>query len=90
MNDWSDPKSLLLALVTLLGGIVSWLFKREVRRIDRALTESVRRTEFEQLRKDMDRRHDENIGRLDRIDTATTGTHKRIDDLYCDLMDKLK
>lgn len=90
MNDWLDPKSALLALVTLFGGIVSWLFKREVRRIDRALAESVRRTEFEQLRKDMDRRHDENIDRLDRIDEATTGTHKRIDDLYCDLMDKFK
>lgn len=91
MNDFfSDPKSAALGLLGTLVGVITWLGKREIRRIDKALDESVRRHEFEQLRKDMDSRHGENIARLDRIDTATTGTHKRIDDLYCDLMDKFK
>lgn len=86
MNDFfSDPKSVLIAIVSILGGLVTFLFKRELRRIDKALAESVRRHEFTQLRGDMDRRHAENIERLDRIDDATTGTHKRIDELYRDL-----
>jgi len=87
MSDFfSDPKSALIALLGILGGIVTWLFKREVRRIDKALAESVRREEFNQWRGDMDRRHEENIDRLDRIEAATTGTHKRIDELYRDLV----
>lgn len=86
MNEFfTDPKSALLALLGLLGGIVTWLFKREVRRIDKALAESVRRHEFEQLRRDMDTRHGENTDRLKSIEAVTTGTHKRIDELYRDL-----
>lgn len=91
MNDFfNDPKSALLALLGACMGVISWFGKREIRRIDKALAESVRRHEFEQLRKDMDSRHGENIDRLDRIETATTGTHKRIDELYRDLVVKNK
>lgn len=37
---------------------------------------------LDELRGDMERRHDENRETLGRIDAATTGTHKRIDQLY--------
>lgn len=91
MNEFfTDPKNITMAVLAIFGGIVSWFFKREVRRIDEALAESVRRPELEQLRKDMDSRHGENIDRLDRIETTTTGTHKRIDDLYRDLPGMLR
>jgi hypothetical protein len=64
--------------------VFGWFVKREIKRIDLALADSVRKQEFEQLREDMNERHRENLDRLDRIDTATTGTHQRIDQLYRD------
>lgn len=89
MNDLlTDPKAWVLGLLTLLGGIVAWFFQRELARIDRAIAESVRRDEFIQLRGDMDRRHAENVAKLDSIDSGITGTHQRIDALYRDLLGK--
>lgn len=89
MNDLlTDPKSWVIGLITLLGAIVAWFFQRELARIDRAIAESVKRDEFNQLRRDMDARHTENVDKLDRIDLGITGTHQRIDALYRDLMDK--
>lgn len=83
MNDLlTDPKAWVIGLLTVLGGIVTWFFQRELSRIDRALAESVRREEFNQLRGDMDRRHAENVEKLDSIDSGITGTHRRIDALY--------
>lgn len=90
MNDFSDPKSAFIALLGIMGSIVSWLFRREVRRIDKALAESVRRHEFDALRQDLSREHKDNVERLNRIESATTGTHKRIDDLYSDILDRVK
>lgn len=85
----NDPK-LHSGIVAALVGLGIWFVKREVRRIDKALEGAVRRDELKQLREDMDRRHEENSGRLGRIETGVTGTHQRIDQLYCDLMDKIK
>lgn len=85
----NDPK-LHSGLVAVLVAAGIWFVKREVARIDKALAGAVRRDELKQLRQDMDRRHEENSGRLERIETGVTGTHQRIDQLYCDLMDKLK
>ena len=92
MNEWiNDPKlhSIFVATLVSLG---VFLVKREVKRIDEGLANAVKRSELEQLRADMRREHQENIGRLDRIETAIdtgiTGTHRRIDDLYKELINK--
>jgi hypothetical protein len=41
-----------------------------------------------ELRNDMERRHEENRETFDKIETATTGTHKLIVDLYRDLLNQ--
>lgn len=90
MNEFfTDPKT-AVAMLAFMVAVVSWFFRREVKRIDQALADSVRRPELEQLRKDQDGRHGENIDRLVRIEVATTGTHKRIDELYRDLPGMLR
>lgn len=91
MNDLLiDQKAWVIGLLTILGAYMVWSFKREMARIDEALKDSVRRAEFEQLRGDLRREHLENSGRLERIENGVTGTHKRIDDLYSDILDRIK
>ena len=91
MNDLlTDPKAWVIGLLATLGGIVAWFFQRELSRIDRAIAESVKRDEFNALRADMGRRHNENVTKLDNINSGITGTHQRIDALYRDLLDKDK
>lgn len=82
--------------VTILGGLVTW-----VRRVETRLGQTLTRQEHEaicerrnieikddidQLRVDSERRHAENSERLESIATTVTGTHRRIDDLYRDLI----
>lgn len=89
MNDLlTDPKAWFIGLLAILGGIVAWFFQRELARIDKAIADSVKRDEFNSLRADMDRRHSENVAKLDNIDEGITGTHQRIDALYRDLIGK--
>lgn len=38
------------------------------------------------LRRDMERRHEENRESYDKIETGITGTHQRLDALYRDLL----
>lgn len=78
-------------LVTLGGGIVAfvkYLWNRQEKRIDAMEDDMVRRAEFDQFRADQKEEHQENIGRLDDIQTGITGTNRRLDDLYRDLMNK--
>jgi C4-dicarboxylate-specific signal transduction histidine kinase len=44
--------------------------------------------QLDDLRDDMERRHEENRETFDKIETATTGTHKLIVDLYRDLLQR--
>lgn len=83
MNDLlTDPKAWFLGLFAILGAIVAWFFQRELARIDKAIADSVKRDEFNQLRRDMDGRHQENKGTLGEIKEGIAGTHSRIDALY--------
>lgn len=89
MNDlFADWKNIAIAA---LGGLVSlgaWIFKGHVRRLEQLEAAAARKQEIEQLREDMDRRHDQNITTLGEIKDAVTGTHQRIDDLYTQLLDR--
>lgn len=84
--DWLNDPKLHSALTAAIVSLGVWFVKREVTRIDRALAQAVRRDELRQLREDMDRRHDENLARLDRIEesmeSGNTGIHQRIDELF--------
>jgi hypothetical protein len=44
--------------------------------------------QLDELRGDMEKRHEENRETFDKIETATTGTHKLIVDLYRDLLNQ--
>lgn len=88
MNDLlNDPKLHSVGMVILMG-IAGFFGRRELKRLDESIKDSVKRQEFDQLRKDMDTRHQENIGRLDQIGETAIQTHRRIDDLYRDLIVK--
>lgn len=81
MNDlFNDPKLHSLVLVILMG-TAGFFGRRELRRLDEAIKDSVKRHEFDQLRQDMQTRHQENIGRLDMIGD-------RMDALYRSLIPK--
>lgn len=91
MNDLlTDPKAWFLGLLAILGGIVAWFFQRELARIDKAIADSVKRDEFNQLREDMDGRHQENKETLGEIKEGITGTHRRMDDLYQKLPEMIR
>lgn len=92
MDEWINDPKLHSGLMAVLAAIGVWFVKREVKRIDDGLADAVKRSEFEKLRTDMREEHQENIGRLERIekaiDSGITGTHRRIDDLYKELISK--
>lgn len=60
------------------------LTREEHERICSARNEHVQKS-IDDLRDDMERRHEENRETFDKIETAVTGTHKLITDLYRDL-----
>jgi hypothetical protein len=64
-----------------LVGLIRYLWKGQERRLAAVEAEMVRRSEFEQLRADISTK-------LDTIEEGVTGTHRRIDDLYRDLMSR--
>jgi hypothetical protein len=91
VTEWAAVGGLAL---TILGIAV-----RMERRFGKALTrdeheaickqrnEHVQKS-IDDLRDDMERRHDENRETFDKIESATTGTHKLIVDLYRDLLNQ--
>jgi hypothetical protein len=80
MNDiFGDPKSIIVGLIGAVMALLAWIGRRELERV---------KGDNQSLRDDMERRHKENIDRLDRIETGVTDTHRRIDDLYRDLLDQ--
>jgi hypothetical protein len=71
----SDTRFWLTTMGAAIVGLVRYLWRRQEKRLDAVEAEMVRRKEFDQL-----------TDKLDSIETGITGTHKRIDDLYRDLM----
>lgn len=74
----TDPRlhSGVMAILVTAGG---WFIRREMRRIDQAFMQSAKRDELHQLRLDLEQRHQENRGRLERIEG-------RVDELYRDMV----
>lgn len=92
MDFVNDPK-LHSALVAAIVSLGVYLVKREISRRDARLTsieeglaDSVRRNEFDQLRRDLHVEHKENLDRFrdlgEKVDASATGTHARIDKLF--------
>lgn len=89
MNELiQDTRFWLTTLGAAVVGLIRYLWRKQEKRLDSLESDMVRRSEFEQLRTDMREEREENSSRLDRIETGVTGTHKRLDDLYRDLMNR--
>lgn len=93
MNELlSDVRFWFTAMGLALVGLVKYLWNKQEKRLAKLEADSVRRQEFDSLRSDMRDEHAENTERLDRIEeeirTGITGTHRRLDDLYRDLMNR--
>jgi len=91
MNDWpSDLKTFVLWLVTGAMSFITWLGHRQLKRLDLLEANYVSKSDFEKRLKEMsvdrERMHAENQRKLDSIEEGVTGTHKRMDDLYRDLI----
>jgi hypothetical protein len=87
MNELlSDTRFWLITLGTVIVGLVKYLLRGHAERLENLEMDAVRRKEFDQLRADLKDEHEQNSGRLDRIESGITGTHKRLDDLYRDLI----
>lgn len=88
MNDLlNEPKALIGYLLTALLGLVMYIWRRNDAETQRRI-ENLEKSAVTQA--DVDKRHEENIDRLDRIETAVTGTHRRIDDLYKNLPEMIR
>lgn len=87
MNELlSDTRFWLVTLGAAVAGFVKYLWNRQEKRIDAMEADMVRRKEFDQFRTDQREEHSENISRLDEIKAEITGTNRRLDDLYRDLI----
>lgn len=91
MNELlSDVRFWFTAMGLGLIGLVKYLWNKQERRLAQLEADAVRRTEFDRLRSELREEHMENSDRLDRIEEeirqGITGTHKRLDDLYRDLI----
>lgn len=91
VNEWVAVGGLALAIL----GIAVRMERRMGKALTREEHEEICRQRnlrveksLDELRDDMERRHEENRETFDRIDTATTGTHKLILDLYRDLLNQ--
>lgn len=93
MNDlFADPKAVAIALLGALVAVLTYLGRDALKRLTELERNSVDKSY-------VDTRHHENTGRFDSlgrrfdkledvVTNAVTGTHKRIDDLYRDLLGK--
>lgn len=93
MNDLlNDPKAIAITLLGALVAVLTFLGKDVLKRLKELERNSVDKNY-------VDTRHHENTGRFDAlgrrfdkledvVTQAVTGTHRRIDDLYRDLMGK--
>lgn len=80
MNELlQDTRFWLVTLGSGVVGLIRYLWKRQEKRLDAVEREMVRRAEFDRLQEDIS-------SKLDSIEAGITGTHKRIDDLYRDII----
>lgn len=81
----SDTKTVFLGLLAVLMALITWIGKRQVKRIDDLEAYAVRKAELAQLREDIRRdrsdMHEENRWKLDKIETGISNLTQRIDQL---------
>lgn len=76
-------------------GVLAWLWRmNETRlrtyeaRLIHLEINAIRKDDLDKLRGEFAQRHEENSEKLNSIDSGVTSTHRRIDDLYRDLMNR--
>lgn len=77
----ADPKALAICLLGGFVTLIAWIGRRELKRLDELDENAVRREEMETF-------HRDNVNRLDGIQATVESTHRRIDDIYRDLLNK--
>lgn len=84
MNDVLEKAigGLLLLLMTILG----LLYRGTIKRLDILEAEAVRTKELDSREQQRMQQHIDNCARLDRIDSSISGIHKRVDDLFRELV----
>lgn len=89
IEQWAGIAGLAIALI----GIVVRLERRMGKALTREEHEAICKDrndrvekQINALRSDMERRHEENRDTFEKIETGITGTHRRLDDLYRDLI----
>lgn len=93
MNELlSDTKSIILGLFAVVMSLITFIGKNHLKRLRALEASAVRRQELTQLREDIkhDRQemHQANQDKLNRIDETVTATHRRIDELYRDMIQR--
>jgi len=89
MNDFfSDPKTFIQLLLLVLMAVFSWIGKNAMKRLEHLESDTLRKSDLARMEERQAARHLENSGRLDRIEGSVTGTHKRIDDIFTELLKK--
>lgn len=73
---------LLAVLMTILG----LMYRGTMKRLEILEAEAVRTKELEASKQLQAQQHVDNCARLDRIDTSISGIHRRVDDLFRELV----
>lgn len=88
----SDTKSIILGLGALIMSLITYIGRVNLKRLRDLEASAVRRQELEELREalksDRHEMHQANQDKLNRIDETVTATHRRIDALYRDMVNK--
>lgn len=69
-------------------GVLAWMWRTNESRLRDLEINAVRKGDLDKLRVEFALRHEENSNKLNNIESGVTGTHRRIDDLYRDLMNR--
>jgi hypothetical protein len=77
----SDAKTVVLGLLGLLMTLFAFIGRRHLKEFDELKRNAVSRAEVERM-------HEENRDKLDAIDETVTATHRRIDEMYRDMINK--
>lgn len=84
MNDVLEKA--IGALLALLMAILGLLYRGTIKRLEVLEAEAVRTKELEASKAQQAQQHIDNCARLDRIDTSISGIHRRVDDLFRELV----
>lgn len=93
MDEWHLTANTLISILsTSLAGVCVYILKRFAERLDKLDSEAVRKRELKELEERIEeaRRwmHAQNQSKLDSIQSSVTGTNKRIDEMFVEIISR--